>query len=40
MIDKIDPDIIIPVHTENLHWFEERYGDKAKLFQKGEKLII
>ena len=23
MIDKIDPEVIIPVHTENLEWFRE-----------------
>ena len=38
IIDKIDPDIIIPVHTENLEWFKERYEDKAKILKKGEKL--
>ncbi|GAI85288.1 unnamed protein product [marine sediment metagenome] len=40
MIETIDPDIIIPVHTENLEWFKERYGDKAKILEKGKKLII
>jgi ribonuclease J len=40
IIDKIDPEILIPVHTENLDWFRERYGDKAKILPKGEKLIL
>jgi len=40
MIDKIVPDIIIPVHTENLDWFKEQYGDKAKVLQKGEKFTV
>jgi ribonuclease J len=40
IVDKIDPDIIIPVHTENPEWFKRRYGGKAKLLKKGERLII
>ena len=40
MIDKIDPDIILPVHTENVGWFTEQYGDKAKIIDKGEKLEL
>lgn len=40
MIDKIDPEIIIPVHTENLEWFKERYENKAKILKKGEKLEV
>lgn len=40
IIDMIDPEIIIPLHTENLDWFKERYEDKAKILEKGEKLII
>ncbi|NPA76047.1 MAG: MBL fold metallo-hydrolase [Euryarchaeota archaeon] len=27
-IDTINPEIIIPVHTENRHWFEERWPEK------------
>ncbi|KKL09781.1 hypothetical protein LCGC14_2562420 [marine sediment metagenome] len=40
IINKIDPDIIIPVHTENLEWFKERYEDKAKLLKRGEMFIV
>ncbi|MFX0138240.1 MAG: MBL fold metallo-hydrolase RNA specificity domain-containing protein, partial [Candidatus Hodarchaeota archaeon] len=40
MIDKIDPDILIPIHTENLDWFKERYGYKAKILKKGEKFTL
>jgi len=40
MIDKIDPDIIILVHTEKPDWFKIRYGDKAKILKKGERIII
>lgn len=40
IIDKIDPEIIIPVHTENLDWFKERYEDKAKILKKGEKFTV
>ena len=40
IIDTIDPDVIIPVHTENREWFKERYGDRAKLLEKGEVILI
>jgi mRNA degradation ribonuclease J1/J2 len=40
IIDKIDPDSIIHVHTENLDWFKECYEDKAKILKKGKKIII
>ncbi|MFX1344101.1 MAG: MBL fold metallo-hydrolase [Promethearchaeota archaeon] len=40
MIDRIDPDIIIPVHTECPSWFAENFGDRVKLLEKGEKLKI
>lgn len=40
IIDRIDPDIIIPVHTENSDWFREHFKDKAKILKKGEKLDL
>lgn len=29
LIDRLNPTIIIPVHTENANWFKDHYGDKA-----------
>jgi ribonuclease J len=40
IINKIDPEIIIPVHTENRKWFKEKFGDRAKILERGEKLNI
>ncbi|WP_175059860.1 ribonuclease J [Thermococcus sp. 2319x1] len=39
-IDEIDPDYIIPVHTENPEWFREVWGDKAILLKNGESWEI
>ncbi len=30
MIDTIDPDILIPVHTQNRAWFYERWGGRVR----------
>ncbi|MGQ4872724.1 MAG: MBL fold metallo-hydrolase [Promethearchaeia archaeon] len=38
-IEKIDPDIIIPIHTENPEWFSENF-DNVKLIKNGDSLII
>ena len=38
-IDTIDPDYIIPVHTENPSWFKENF-ENVKLLQEGEKFSI
>jgi len=38
-IERIDPDIIIPVHTDNPKWFEENY-DNAILLQDGQSFSI
>lgn len=38
-IDTIDPDYLIPVHTENPAWFKENY-DNAVLLQEGERFIF
>jgi ribonuclease J len=37
VIDAIDPDVLIPVHTENNAWFEERW-EKTKIVKNGEKF--
>jgi ribonuclease J len=38
-VHTIDPDYIIPVHTENPSWFKENF-DNVKLLQEGEKFSI
>ena len=40
MINKIDPEIIIPVHTECPSWFADNFGDRVKLLEKGKKLSV
>ncbi|WAC05129.1 MAG: MBL fold metallo-hydrolase [Methanoregula sp.] len=36
-IDTIDPDIIIPVHTENPAWFAEKW-EKTRIVHNGERV--
>ncbi len=36
---KIDPDIIIPVHTEKPEWFNEMFGKKTRIPQKGLDIL-
>ncbi|MEN3008285.1 ribonuclease J [Pseudothermotoga sp.] len=31
LIDSLNPDIILPVHTEDKNWFIERWGDKVRV---------
>ncbi len=38
IIEIIDPDIIIPVHTLNPYWFKEKFGDEVKILKNGESL--
>jgi ribonuclease J len=38
-VETIDPDYIIPVHTENPAWFKEKF-DNVKLLQEGEQFLI
>jgi len=35
IIDEIDPDVIVPVHTENLRWFAENF-ENVRLVEDGE----
>ncbi|MCS7144887.1 MAG: ribonuclease J, partial [Archaeoglobaceae archaeon] len=35
IIEKIDPDVVIPVHTEKADWFEEEF-ENAKILKNGE----
>ncbi len=37
VIEKIDPDIIIPVHTEDPFWFKENF-ENPKVFKNGESM--
>jgi ribonuclease J len=39
VIDSIDPDIIIPVHTTNVEWFEERF-EHVHLLKQGETFKL
>ena len=34
MIDYVDPDYIIPVHTNKREWFVEEFGSKVVLDEK------
>ncbi len=36
VIDEIDPDYIIPVHTESQGWFVENWGDRVVTLSDGE----
>ena len=40
IIETSDPEIIIPVQTENFELFRKRYGDKTIILEIGEKLTI
>jgi ribonuclease J len=37
VVDTIDPDIIIPVHTENPAWFAEKW-EKTRIVHDGERI--
>ncbi|MBD3253931.1 MAG: MBL fold metallo-hydrolase [Candidatus Lokiarchaeota archaeon] len=39
VIDKIEPDVIIPVHTDNPEWFKTTFSN-TKLLNNGQKLIL
>ena len=39
IIEIIDPEIIVPVHTEHPEWFSENY-DNIKILKNGEKMEI
>jgi ribonuclease J len=42
VIEAIDPDVIIPVHTTNSKWFEDRFGSShsVKNLNVGERLTL
>ena len=40
IIDDIDPDYIIPVHTENPMWFNNKWGEKAVVLRNGENWEV
>lgn len=40
VIGEIDPDYIIPVHTENPRWFEANWGEKAVILENGESWEV
>lgn len=39
IIESIDPDVIIPVHTDNPGWFEENF-EKVKVLKNGEATVV
>ena len=38
IIDTIDPDLIIPVHTTNPDWFAENFEEKTKILKNGDYI--
>jgi mRNA degradation ribonuclease J1/J2 len=38
LIETIDPEKIVPVHTQKLGWFEERWPDKVLTARYGIPL--
>jgi len=40
IIDDIDPDYIIPVHTENPIWFKNKWDEKAVVLRNGESWEV
>lgn len=40
VVDTIDPDTIIPVHTENRTWFAEKWGERTKEVNDGTKIDL
>ncbi len=40
IIDIIDPEVIIPVHTVNPRWFVERYGERVRIPRNGEEITF
>ena len=40
IIDEIDPDYVIPVHTENPMWFKDKWGEKAVILKNGESWEV
>ena len=38
IIDAIDPDLIIPVHTTNPHWFAQNFEEKTKILKNGDSI--
>jgi ribonuclease J len=42
MIRKIDPEVLVPVHTENRGWFEQEFGGERKviLAEPGHRIAL
>ena len=40
IIEKIDPEIIIPVHTDNQKWFTEKFNNVKLINNPSEKLTF
>ena len=40
IIDRVDPEIIIPIHTQHPEWFSKKYGKIATVLKNGQKKEI
>ncbi len=40
VVNTIDPDMIIPVHTENRTWFTEKWGEITKIVNDGARIDL
>ncbi len=40
LIDTVDPEFVIPVHTTNPEWFAENFEDKAKILKNGMSITF
>ena len=40
VIEEIDPDYVIPVHTENPEWFRENWSEKTFVLKNGESWRV
>jgi len=39
VIEQIDPDVVIPVHTSNPKWFDENF-ENVRIVEEGESFKI
>ena len=39
-IEIVDPDVIIPVHTERAEWFAKHFGERVKIVREGDFFVI
>ncbi len=39
-IQRIDPDYIVPIHTQNVEWFRKNFPEKLREIKNNETLEI